>query len=66
MTTKTSTVWIVERSDWFGDSEMLGNFDSKTEADTFAKTLRREARAIEDPADKVRFTVTREKWTRPL
>jgi hypothetical protein len=64
---KKSTVWYVERTDWFGESEYVNgqSFDTKREAQAFAATLRRESAACDDPADKVRFEVVSEVWERP-
>ena len=61
---KTSTIYVVERSDWYGECETVANFHTRAEALAHARKLRTESKATDDPADKVKYTVTREIWTR--
>lgn len=63
---KRSTVWAVERSDWFGDCEEVAHFDTEAEAKAEAKKMQRASRACDDPADKVTYAVVSYEWVREL
>jgi len=64
MATKTSTVWTVEMTNWFGECVAIGNFHTKREADAKAKEQRRHFKHCGDPDDKEVYTVIEEQWTR--
>ncbi len=64
MPTKTSTIWVVIRTDWSGESDTVDTFDSEAKANTALANLRSHSKAVDDPRDKIRYAVEEEIWTR--
>ena len=51
-------VYYVEyHNEFFGESEQLKEFTTYAEARAYAAQCNRESRAIDDPEDKIRYTV---------
>ena len=64
MATKTSTIWTVERTDWFGGCESMGDYHSRGDAEARVQELRRSSSACDDPDDQVTFTIEEYEWER--
>ena len=64
MPIKRSRTWIVERTSWFGDTEHVATFHTAKEAQAFAAKCRQQSKAVDDPADKIVYTVISEIWER--